>query len=70
MLVASMNSVEEDKYIELNKENIPERKKKSKIFLRLIFSKEFDATQFETNQYQIIYLFIFCCCCCFVLVSI
>lgn len=32
MLVASMNSVEEDKYIELNKENTPEQKKNSAFF--------------------------------------
>jgi hypothetical protein len=40
MRVASKNLVEEDKCIELNKENIPK-------------IKEFDATQFESNEYRI-----------------
>ncbi len=35
MRVASKNSVEEDKCIELNKENIPEKREKKTLFSRL-----------------------------------
>jgi hypothetical protein len=53
MRVASKNLVEEDKCIELNKENIPKNKKTRKFVFEINISKEFDTTQFESNEYRI-----------------